>query len=310
MPMLMMKNTLPHSLDLPLHNGVRASCVQVPMGAWGTALHFLCTHFSAIDEVTWYSRFARGLVLDASGKALSPETTCKVGDRIYYYREVAQEVVIPLQEKILYCDERFLVVDKPHFLPVIPSGKYVQQTLLARLQQTTGIAHLSPIHRIDKDTAGLVLFSTNPKARDAYQALFRQHAVEKTYHAIAPINPSLYFPLQYSSRVVEDEQFFRSKEIAGKTNSETHLSIIDQSDRLALYALKPITGKKHQLRVQMAALKIPIVNDVLYPLVTQREDDDFSRPLQLLAKSIAFIDPMTQQPRYFESEQSLSLNKI
>lgn len=306
----MMKNTLPHSPDLPLHNGVRASCVQVPAGAWVSLLHFLCAHFSAIDEVTWRSRFARSLVLDAKGKALSPETTCRTGERIYYYREVAQEVVIPLQEKILYCDEYLLVADKPPFLPVIPSGKYVEQTLLTRLQQTTGIAHLSPIHRIDKDTAGLVLFSTNPKTRDAYQALFRERAVEKMYHAIALLNPALSFPLRYSSRVVEDDQFFRSKEIAGEANSETHLSIIEQSNSLALYELKPITGKKHQLRLHMAALNMPIVNDVLYPDVIQRADDDFSQPLQLLAKTIAFLDPVTQQLRYFESEQSLSLDKI
>ncbi|HRF87107.1 MAG TPA: pseudouridine synthase [Pseudomonadales bacterium] len=301
-----MQNTLPQASDLPLRDGVSASCVQVPAGAWSSLLAFLCAQFPAIHETIWLSRFARGLVLDQTGKTLQPRDHCKTGARIYYYREVAQEIEIPFQEKILYQDEYILVADKPHFLPVVPSGVYVQQTLLTRLKRSTGIAQLSPLHRIDKDTAGLVMFSVNPHTRNAYQALFRERQVTKHYHAVARWNTAFTYPLVYRSRLVEDAQFFRTQEVEGAANSETVVSVLAQDGEKALYNLQPITGKKHQLRVHMAQLGMPIANDVLYPAVCEREAEDFSQPLQLLAKSLAFVDPITQALRYFESQQKLN----
>ena len=301
-----MQNTLPQANALPLREGVSASCVQVPTGAWPSLLAFLCAQFPAIHETIWLSRFARGLVLDQTGKTLQPSDHCKAGARIYYYREVVQEVEIPFQETILYRDEHILVADKPHFLLVVPSGIYVQQTLLTRLKRTTGIAQLSPLHRIDKDTAGLVLFSVNPQMRNVYQALFRERQVTKHYHAIARWNAALTYPLVYRSRLVEDAQFFRTQEVEGTANSETVVNVLAHDGEKALYDLQPITGKKHQLRVHMAQLGMPIANDVLYPSVRGREANDFSQPLQLLAKSLAFVDPITQVPRYFESQQTLN----
>ncbi|HNI36713.1 MAG TPA: pseudouridine synthase [Pseudomonadales bacterium] len=301
-----MQNTLPQANALPLREGVSASCVQVPAGAWPSLLAFLCAQFPAIHETIWLSRFARGLVLDQTGKTLQPSDHCKAGARIYYYREVVQEVEIPFQETILYRDEHILLADKPHFLPVVPSGIYVQQTLLTRLKRTTGIAQLSPLHRIDKDTAGLVLFSVNPQMRNVYQALFRERQVTKHYHAIARWNAALTYPLVYRSRLVEDAQFFRTQEVEGTANSETVVNVLAHDGEKALYDLQPITGKKHQLRVHLAQLGMPIANDVLYPSVRGREANDFSQPLQLLAKSLAFVDPITQVPRYFESQQTLN----
>lgn len=301
-----MKNTLPQTHNLPLREGVSASCAQIPAGVWPSLLAFLCARFPAIDEAVWLSRFARGLVIDQTGTALLPTAACKTGARIYYYREVQQERTIPFQENILYRDEHILVADKPHFLPVIPSGIYVQQTLLTRLKRTTGIATLSPLHRIDKDTAGVVMFSVNPSTRDVYQALFRARKIEKQYQAVARWNPALQYPLQYCSRLVEDTQFFRTQEVEGEANSETIIDVLANDGEKALYDLQPVTGKKHQLRVHMASLGMPISRDVLYPAVTARQEADFSQPLQLLAKSIAFVDPITNERRYFASQLVLS----
>ncbi len=230
---------------------------------------------------------------------------CRVGDILYYYRELQQEVAIPFAEKILYQDDHILVADKPHFLPVIPSGRFVQQTLLVRLKKSTGIDTLSPIHRIDKDTAGLVLFSKNPATRDAYQSLFRTRSVHKTYHAIAPLLSEQVWPLCYRSLLVEDEKFFRTREFPGEPNSETLIDVVQEKNGLALYRLQPVTGRKHQLRVHLAALGAPILNDPLYPAVRPVADHDFSQPLQLLAKAVAFIDPLSGIPQSFSSEQQL-----
>jgi tRNA pseudouridine32 synthase/23S rRNA pseudouridine746 synthase len=226
--------------------------------------------------------------------------------RIYYYRAVDVEARIPFEEAVLYQDDHLVVADKPHFLPVTPSGHYLQETLLVRLKKRLGIDTLIPIHRIDRETAGLVLFSTQPDERNAYQALFREHAVTKHYEAIAPWRQDLTWPITRKSRIVEDEPFFRQREVAGQPNSETHINMIEKNGDLARYALSPVTGKKHQLRVHMNALGLPILNDRMYPPVADTPDDDYSLPLQLLAKSIAFTDPVTGQGRHFQSQLTLA----
>ena len=191
-------------------------------------------------------------------------------------------------------------------MPVTPSGHYLQETLLVRLKNKLGLNDLIPIHRIDRETAGLVLFSVKLAERNAYQSLFRRHEVVKHYEAIAAANRDLIFPLTRKSRIVEDTPFFRQREIEGPPNSETHIRVLQVMANKARYALSPVTGKKHQLRVHMNALGLPIINDRMYPPVADTPDDDYNKPLQLLAKSIAFTDPITGQLRQFESQLRLN----
>ena len=208
-------------------------------------------------------------------------------------------------EQVLYQDDHILVADKPHFLPVIPSGKFLHETLLVRLRKQRATEALVPIHRLDRETAGVVLFSLNPKTRGHYTSLFRNRQVRKVYEALAPTLKDSSFPIIRRSRMVQGEPFFRMKEAPGEANSETCISVISNLGSLTLYQLLPRTGKKHQLRLHLAALGIPIINDKLYPAVTPSDDSDFSRPLKLLAKSISFQDPLTGRQHYFESNASL-----
>ena len=271
-------------------------------------LDCLCAHFATISREVWLDRIERGRVLGSDGQPISAQQAYKVGLRVQYFREVAQEVEVPFVESILYADEHLVVVDKPHFLPVTPSGGYVEQTLLARLVRRLDNPQLVPIHRIDRLTAGLVLFSAKAQTRDAYQALFRERCISKCYEAIAPALPQVQFPRLRNSRLVAAEPFFLMREVPGIANTETRIEVREQRGDFCRYALYPVTGKKHQLRVHMAALGAGICNDPFYPQLKVAADavDDYRLPLKLLAQSLAFTDPLTGLPRHFASQLSLS----
>jgi len=197
------------------------------------------------------------------------------------------------------------VADKPHFMPVTPTGRYLHHSLLVRLKHRLQLPELSPLHRIDRDTAGLVLFSVQRATRGLYQGLFRDRAITKHYEAVAPWREGLALPPEYRSRLEESPQFFRMHEVPGEPNSHTRIQVLEVGQGWARYRLEPVTGKRHQLRVHMAALGLPLRNDPFYPEVNDPPEGDYSRPLQLLARSLRFTDPLTGQERHFESRLRL-----
>lgn len=284
------------------------SRLQLPPGNWDSLLEGLCARFPRIDRLQWESRFARGRVQDAQGRALAADMPWQVGLEIRYFREVADEPVIPFVETILHHDAHLLVADKPHFLPTAPAGAFVRETLLARLVERTGNADLVPLHRLDRLTAGLVLFSTRPETRDAYQRLFRERRIEKTYEALAPALPDLRFPLERHSRLQPGEPFFRTAEVPGEPNARTRIELIEAQGPVWRYRLVPESGRKHQLRVHMAALGAPILGDGFYPQLQDRSQGEGEPPLQLLAQALAFDDPLTGQRRSFRSARTLSVS--
>ena len=292
--------------------GVSASRVYLPADQTHlNLLAFFVAQFPHISEVEWIDRFHEGLILDQEGHALQASDAYLPNTHLSYFRRLAREPEIPFEEQILYQDEHILVADKPHFLPVTPSGLYLHQTLLNRLKKKTGIQTLSPIHRIDRDTAGLVIFSVNPSERAQYQNLFRDRAVKKVYEAIAPYSEELekQLPITYQSRIQESEHFLQMQEVEGEPNSDTLIELIATNKPWAKYRLTPGSGKKHQLRCHLNALNIPMRHDQIYPILTpyQEYDLDFSKPLQLLAKVMEFIDPMDGSKRVFNSPQDLVL---
>jgi tRNA pseudouridine32 synthase/23S rRNA pseudouridine746 synthase len=289
----------------PFIRDARASTVHLPAGAWATVLDALCAHFATINRAQWLDRIARGRVLDADGVAITAQTPYRAGLRIHYYREVVAEAPIPLTESIVHVDAHLVVADKPHFLPVTPVGGYVEQTLLRRLQRRLNNPDLVPLHRIDRATAGLVLFSANPASRAVYQALFRERRIDKRYEALAPGLPALTFPLWRRSRIVVGEPFFRMCERAGEPNSETRIEVLARAGGSWRYALFPRSGRKHQLRVHMAALGAPIMGDPWYPQLAAKSADDYRQPLRLLAHSLTFVDPLSGVLRRFESRLAL-----
>lgn len=302
-----------NGLSMPgVRQGVSPSCVALPSGPWPLVIDFLAQRLSVLPKATWQERMAQGQVVDALGLPVPPEAPYRPNTKLYYWRSQPNEQAIPLQAKVLLQDELLVVADKPPFLPVIPSGRYVQETLLVRLRRELGIDALSPVHRIDMDTAGLVMFCVQPCRRDAYQALFRARQVEKCYEAIAPWHEGLVLPITRLSRLSESAHFMVMQEVDGEPNAQTLIELAEARAEAGLgrYRLKPLTGQRHQLRVHMNALGLPIVNDRIYPKLLPElpleAPRDFSAPLQLLAQSLAFVDPVTHQPRRFVSERSLN----
>lgn len=286
-------------------SSIPPSTLHLPPGAWSTVLDCLCDHFAAIPRERWLDRIARGRVLDADGAPITAQTRYRTGMPVRYFREVADEPAIPGDVHVVHADPHLVVADKPPGLPVTPVGAYVTQTLLARLVTMTGNPDLAPLHRLDRLTSGLVLFSARPDNRDDYLRLFRERRIGKRYEALAPPLPTLDFPLVRRSRIERGEPFFRMREVPGEPNSETRIEVIGRDAALWRYRLRPVTGRKHQLRLHMAGLGAPIANDPLYPQLAAPAPDDPARPLQLLARALDFVDPLTGEPRHFESSRVL-----
>lgn len=271
-----------------------------------TILAFLSRRFPAISRETWVKRISEGKVLDEKNGAISLDTRYTPLNRIFYFREVSSEPIIPFTEKILHLDDEILVACKPHFLPVTPGGRYVDECLLNRLRVSTGIDDLAPLHRIDRETAGLVLFSVNKKSRGLYGTLFMNGLVEKTYQALSAC-PTAQETASWdvANRMERGTPWFRMKTVSGATNARSVINLVEVKDGMARFTLHPLTGKTHQLRLHMSGLGFGILNDRYYPELQAESEDNFDTPLQLVARMLRFKDPVSGQAREFISERAL-----
>lgn len=290
-------------------NGVSASKVHLPQLSTqpNSIFEYLIQQFPHIHTSEWLQRFQDQLIYDQYGNILNQSSVYTPNSHVFYYRFLAHEIHVPFQHHILFENHDFIAVDKPHFLTMSPTGQYVQETLLVRLKHQTQNEYLTPIHRLDRETAGIVLFSKNPATRGLYQQLFAERKVQKTYHAIAPFNPNIIFPQQINLHMEKGHPFYTMQIGEGCINSSTDISILEHNQHWAKYLLKPHTGKQHQLRVHLNSLGLAIKNDPFYPNVLHKALDDFSSPLQLLAHKIEFQDPISQQNYCLSSLQRLTL---
>lgn len=284
------------------------STVTLPQTAkpYPSLLDFLQMRFPHVSRESWEMRMSGGKVVDEDGRPVTAATRYVPGTRIHYFREVEREPVIPFAEKIVFQNDELLVACKPHFLPVIPAGPYVNECLLHRLKKKTGNSDLAPLHRIDRETAGIVMFSANRGTRGLYHDLFMRGQVEKTYQAVArcSVQPG-QTDWVVANRLVPGQPWFRMQTAPGRVNSRSRIQLLERREGRGLFLLQPETGKKHQLRVHMSGLGFAIINDRYYPWLLPAAADDFDRPLQLLAATLRFRDPVTAESMEFTAERRL-----
>jgi tRNA pseudouridine32 synthase/23S rRNA pseudouridine746 synthase len=280
--------------------------VRLPAGdAWATVRDHLVARLAAGAGVI-DGMLDAGLIVDAAGCPVAPDMAYVPGMYVWFHRELPDEERVPFAVDIVYRDEHVVVADKPHFLATTPRGSHVAETALARLRRELGVPTLSAAHRLDRLTAGLVLFTVRPGERGAYQSLFRDKRVAKEYEAVAPYDPALDLPRTVRSRIVKERGVVAAREVEGEPNAVSHIELLEHRDGRARYRLTPHTGQTHQLRVHMSALGVPILGDPLYPVVTGPvAAGDFRRPLQLLARVLEFTDPVTGAEHTFVSERTL-----
>lgn len=298
-------------VPLPARDGVDATRI-VPW-ADGTAFDALraATSLADLPDAALRSRFADGEVLDGDGRVLSAEQAVPARRPLWMYRDLPSETPIPFDLEILHADDDIVVVDKPHFLATMPRGAHVAETALVRLRRLLDDDAVSPAHRLDRLTAGVLLFTRRREVRRAYQDLFAEGRVEKEYRALASEPPTaLSLPCDVADRIEKTAGDLRARVVDGPVNARSRVEVVGPGPEpgTAEYRLLPRTGRTHQLRLHMASLGVPIVDDPLYPevrpeLAALPDQGDFTRPLRLVAKRLAFDDPLSGARREFVSRR-------
>ncbi|GAB2452438.1 pseudouridine synthase [Xylanimonas ulmi] len=301
---------------LPVRDGLNPTRLVLPHDAasvarWGTALAYLLDRFPH-DAARLREKVAAGEVVTGRGAAVDQATAYEPRGLLYLYRDPpADEPRVPALDElvVLHRDESLLVVDKPHLVATMPRGRWVTQTVLVHLRRTLDLPELALAHRLDRPTAGVLVLTVRASARGAYQGLFQERRVRKVYEAVAPLPPDgVTLPTTVRSRIVKRRGVAPAQEEPGKPNAESRVELVarDEARGLGLYRLEPHTGKTHQLRLHLASLGIPILNDPFWPVLLPDGQEDPARPLQLLARSLRFDDPLTGQPREFVSRRRLA----
>lgn len=304
----MARGGIPASPLAPRH-GVDAQRIRMPQGGpWATLRDHLVERLASglsPDDVD--RKLRAGEFVDAAGEPVPVDAPFVPRSVVWTHRDLREEVPVPFDIEILHQDERLVVIDKPHFLSTMPRGRHVVQSALARARVLTGLPRLTPAHRLDRPTAGVLMLTTEQRWRAPYQAVFATGEVHKGYLAVAPVRGDLRLPVVRRTHVAKEHGVHQAREVKGaEPNAETLIELAEQRGGLGLYRLTPRTGRTHQLRCQLDGLGIPIANDPLYPVDRQVADDDFTRPLQLLAAALEFDDPVDGSRRRFVTRRRLA----
>ena len=304
---------MPPRSPLPQRAGLDAAWLRTPrigpgeVSPWVTMRDFLMERLPQPDLIA--KMLVAGEFVDHAGRPWDGDEPYRSHMDVWFHRPLAPEVPLPFPIDVLEVNDRFVVADKPHFMATTPRGAHVQNTALVRLRVQLGLPELTPAHRLDRLTAGVLVFTTRREFRGAYAGVFQSRKALKTYDALAPFDPALEFPRRLIGRVEKSRGSLQAELVPGEANAETLVEIEGVRGAFARYRLTPVTGKTHQLRLQMADLGLPLIGDSLYPTIQQVDPSDFSAPLQLIARRLSFVDPVDREPREYVSPRPLTWPK-
>ncbi|MDO5061332.1 MAG: pseudouridine synthase [Actinomycetaceae bacterium] len=291
----------------------------------GTLGEWILKNIPAINHAQLTAFFESAAIVDAWGNPLQWETPANALENpIYLYRPGADETATPITLEKIYQGDGWLVIYKPKGLATMPRGSYVVRSATIALRRQENNADLTPAHRLDRATSGLLLFTEKPQLRRLYQEMFQNRQVEKTYLATAPaIDFSTLEPealaatqlikvtkeppekpgwVKVESRIEKVEGVMSAQHVAGTPNAVTYLrpSAMRQvaGEEFCDYEVQPQTGKTHQIRLHFAALGIPLVGDPLYggfnaARYGKDQVPQGNSPLHLEAVGLQFHDPQT-----------------
>ncbi len=300
---------MPPRSPLPQRYGLDAAWLRTPdndpagPARWATMRDFLVERLPATAPVEEMLR--TGDFVDKAGHPWTGDEPYRPNSFVWFHRALAAEPAVPFDVEVLAADERVVVVDKPHFLATTPRGTHVAESVLVRLRESLGLPELAAAHRLDRLTAGVLVLTKERRYRAAYAGVFQTGDVHKSYEALAPLDPTLEFPRRIANRIEKRRGSLQAEVVDGEPNAETLVELVETRGNYGRYRLTPTTGKTHQLRVQLAALGLPILGDPLYPAILDVESDDFTTPLQLVARRLRFTDPIDQTPRDYASRFAL-----
>lgn len=270
------------------------------MGAWLTER---LAEFVDVARFLQQGRFVYG-----TGTVVAGDDVYRANTFVWFHRDLAEETFVPGPLHVIYRDDRIVVIDKPPFLSSIPRGRHVVQSVVVRLRAALELPELSPLHRLDRVTSGLLVLATERRWRGPYQSMYQRQEVAKTYRALAPLLPGLELPVTVCNHLTTRRGQWQAEVLPGEpANAESRIELDAVIDGRGSYILTPSTGRTHQLRMHMLGLGIPISDDLLYPVVQNVALDDFTRPLQLLASGVRFTDPIDGRLRQFASVRTLPL---
>lgn len=296
---------------LPQRFGLDAARIRTPQvvtGAapWTTLRAHLHDRLTKVDNLRIDAMLTAGNYVDDAGDPFPIDAPFVPDQVIWFHRDLPDEVRVPFDIEVLHADDRIVVVDKPHFLATIPRGQHIVQTVLVRMRAELDLPALAPAHRLDRATAGVLMLTTERRWRGNYQNVFRDRLAHKTYLAVAACRDDLTFPSTVRSHIVKERGVLQAQEFDDRPpNSQSLVELVERRGKRALYRITPRTGRTHQIRLHMARLGVPILNDPFYPLIIDVPRDDFRAPLQLLAESLSFQDPIDGSTRQFVTRRVL-----
>jgi RluA family pseudouridine synthase len=275
-----------------------------------TLLATLCAIFPHFALEYWHERFAQQLILNKNREPVLAERRVRAGERYLHRIPATSEPDVNAAIRVLHEDEAIVVLFKPAPLPVHPSGRFNRNTLQSILNEVYYPQKLRPVHRLDANTTGVVVFARTRYFAGQLQRKFAEGRIEKVYLArIQGHPPVTLFACEAPIGSCTTELGGRAVDDQG-VPTRTEFRVLHKfADGTSLVEARPITGRTNQIRIHLWHLGWPVLGEQAY-LPNQKVGKTQTHsicdpPLCLHANRIAFEHPLTADWSTYECKAPL-----